>query len=193
MLRLVWLPALLVALAGCAPEAPAPAGPLPETSLYQMDAPWTAHRGDAVQLASLRGQPVLLAMVFTNCASACPLIVEDMRAMAEAMPERVRDDVRFVLVSLDPARDTLAAMRHFADAHALGDDWTLLRGTPDDVQTLAALLNVRYRPTADGQLAHSNLIHVLDSEGRLVTQQEGLGTDPTAAVVALEEALASTG
>ena len=107
------------------------------------------------------------------------------------MPEP--DDVRFVLVSLDPARDTLAAMRHFADAHHLTGDWTLLRGTPDDVQMLAALLNVRYRPTPDGQVAHSNLIHVLDSDGRLITQQEGLGTDPAATVAAVEQALARNG
>jgi protein SCO1/2 len=170
-----------------------PAGPLPDESIYQVDAGWTAHDGRSLRLADLRGEPVLMALVFTNCASACPLVVEDMKALAHQMPEDVRDDVQFVLVSLDPARDTLEAMRHFADAHHLSDAWTLLRGTPDDVQMLAALLNVRYRPTADGQVAHSNLIHVLDPDGRLVTQQEGLGTDPAAAVAALEQALALNG
>ena len=206
MTRLLLLLALATTLVACAPgtppgtsapgtsvsaEAARPSGPLPDESVYLLDAAWTDHRGDALQLADLRGRPVLLSMVFTNCASACPLTVEDMKALARALPEPA--DVRFVLVSLDPARDTLAAMRQFADAHGLGGDWTLLRGTPDDVQMLAALLNVRYRPTPDGQVAHSNLIHVLDTDGRLVTQQEGLGTDPAAAVAAVEQALARNG
>lgn len=202
MTRLLLLLALATTLPACAPgtstpgtsasaEAARPSGPLPDASIYQMDAAWTDHHGDALQLADLRGGPVLMSLVFTNCASACPLTVEDMKALARALPEP--DDVRFVLVSLDPARDTLAAMRHFADAHHLTGDWTLLRGTPDDVQMLAALLNVRYRPTPDGQVAHSNLIHVLDSDGRLITQQEGLGTDPAAAVAAVEQALARNG
>ena len=207
MTRLLLLLALATTLPACAPgtstpatsapgtsasaEAARPSGPLPDESIDQTDAAWTDHHGDALQLADLRGGPVLMSLVFTNCASACPLTVEDMKALARALPEP--DDVRFVLVSLDPARDTLAAMRHFADAHHLTGDWTLLRGTPDDVQMLAALLNVRYRPTPDGQVAHSNLIHVLDSDGRLITQQEGLGTDPAAAVAAVEQALARNG
>ena len=202
MTRLLLLLALATTLPACAPgtstpgtsasaEAARPSGPPPDESIYQMDAAWTDHHGDALQLADLRGGPVLMSLVFTNCASACPLTVEDMKALARALPEP--DDVRFVLVSLDPARDTLAAMRHFADAHHLTGDWTLLRGTPDDVQMLAALLNVRYRPTPDGQVAHSNLIHVLDSDGRLITQQEGLGTDPAATVAAVAQALARNG
>ena len=192
--------ALLLALPACQPddarpadldeEAAAPAGPLPETSLYQLDATWESHRGDSLRLADLRGEPALLAMVFTNCASACPLIVEDMKAMARAMPEDVAQDARFVLVSLDPARDTVAAMARFASAHGLGNEWTLLRGSEEDVQTLAALLNVRYREEQDGQFAHSNLISVLAPDGEVVAQQEGLGTDPAAAVDALEQALA---
>ncbi len=193
--------ALALGLAACtappaAPPAEAPAAPgvandpLGGESLYVMDAPWERHTGGEVRLADLGGTPVLLALVYTNCASACPLIVHDMKAIAEALPEGQAAGLRYVLVSLDPARDTPEAMRRFADAHGLGDAWTLLRGDPEDVRMLAALLNVRYGPEPDGQVAHSNLIHVLGADGRLVAQQEGLGTDPAPTAGALTQALA---
>ena len=202
MTRTLSVLALALGLAACtgtpavppagAPATPAMANdPLGGESLYAVDAAWERHTGGEVRLADFGGAPVLLALVYTNCASACPLIVNDMKAIARALPEGEADALRYVLVSLDPARDTPEAMRRFADAHGLGDAWTLLRGDPEDVRMLAALLNVRYGPEPDGQVAHSNLIHVLGADGRLVAQQEGLGTDPAPTAGALAQVLAA--
>ena len=207
MTRLLLLAPLALLLAACAPadrlEAPAPGaevapdaaapvpadlGPLPEASLYHLDAAWTSHREDAVAFADLRGRPVLLAMVYANCASACPLIVHDMKRVAEQLPPERAADVQFVLVSLDPTRDTPETMRRFADAHGLDDAWTLLRGDPADVQLLANVLGVRYREEPDGEFAHSNIISALDVHGEIAAQHEGLGTDAPALVAALAAA-----
>ncbi len=67
----------------CAEEKPtAPAVsvsklPLSARSLYQLDAKFTNDTGQPVQLASLRGQPVMLAMFFASCEYACPVPVSD--------------------------------------------------------------------------------------------------------------------
>ena len=68
--------------------------------------------------------------------------------------------------------------------------WTLLRGGPDEVRTLAAALGVRYRPADGGGFAHSNLITVLDHAGRVAGQVEGLGVAPSAVLPAVAVALA---
>lgn len=178
-----------LALSACAPASGstpvasvAPDAPLSDASVYHVDATWETDAGGDLTLADLRGRPVALAMVYADCGTACPIIVRDMQQIGAAAADV---PLRYVLVSLDPERDTPEHLRAFRAAHGLGDDWTLLRGADVDVQTLAAVLGVRYRADADGTIAHSNLITLLDAGGDVVAQQEGLGTDPAPAVAAL--------
>lgn len=159
-----------------------PSAPLPQTSLYGVPSAWQTDTGEPAALADLRGRPVLVAMVYAQCGTACPFLVRDMTRIGEAAGV---DGLRYVLVSLDPERDSPEQLRAFRDAHHLGDEWTLLRGEADDVQTLAALLSVRYRMDADGTIAHTNRITLLDADGVIVTRQDGLGTDPDPAADAL--------
>ena len=110
-----------------------------------------------VQLAALRGKPVVLAMFFASCTYACPMLVNDMQRIAGcACPRDVREGARFVLVTFDTERDTPAALKAFRERSALDADWTLLRGDADSVQELAMLLGVKFKQDAAGQFAHSN-------------------------------------
>ena len=192
MQRLLLLPALTLLLAACDAGPAAPAydfsAPLPAASLYQVDAPWTTDDGTTTTLADLRGTPAVIVVGYTSCGYACPLLVQDMKNIAARLPDGA--PVRYVLVSMDPERDTPAKLRAFRDAHDLDADWTLLTGSAEDVRTLAALLGVRYRPDEDGAIAHSNVVTVLDADGVVVARQAGLGADPAPAVAALRTALA---
>lgn len=64
----------------------------------------------------------------------------------------------------------------------LSKDWILLHGNDDLVRTLTALLNVQYEKDADGNFSHSNLVSVLDKDGVLQFQKEGLGAVHTETV-----------
>jgi protein SCO1/2 len=162
--------------------APAnPAAALSPKSLYQLDATWTDDNGQRRQLASLRGDPVVVAMIFTSCEYACPIIVTDMLRIRAALPEAVRDRTRFVLVSFDDVRDTPPVLRAYRAKMNLGEaGWTLLRGAETDVQELAMLLGVKYKKDARGNFSHSNLITVLNPAGELAFQLEGLRNDTAA-------------
>ncbi|MCH7976678.1 MAG: hypothetical protein IIC18_09035, partial [Bacteroidetes bacterium] len=70
----------------------------------------------------------------------------------------------------------------------LSDEWPLLRIEELDVRTLAALLDVRYRFEADGNIAHTNRITLLDSGGEIIGRQEGLGVDPASSISIFQEA-----
>ena len=80
---------------------------------------------------------------------------------------------------LDTERDTRERLREFRDAHGLGENWTLLRSEEVDVRTMAALLDVRYRFEADGNIAHSNRITFLDMSSEIIGLRQGVGVDPT--------------
>ena len=117
-------------------------------------------------------------MFFANCQYACPLIVNDMQRIEAALTPAQRARVGFTLVSFDPTRDTPEALAEYRKVRSLAAErWTLLRGEPDDVQELAALLGVRYKQDARGQFAHSNVITVLNAEGEITRQQVGLSQD----------------
>lgn len=158
-----------------------------EKSIYSIDADWTADVGREVKLSALRGRPQVMALFFTNCEHSCPLIVKDMKAIEKALPANIRDRVDFLLVSIDPARDTPEVLRTYREKHELSvAHWSLLRGKPDDVKKLADLVGFRYYPGSTLQYAHSLLISVLDPTGEIVFQQSGIGSirdDALAAVL----------
>lgn len=170
-------------------DLPATAGisaPLTDRSLYQLDSIWTNDAAKPLRLVELRGRPQIVVMFFTSCAYACPLLVQDLKRIEAALPERVRAQAGFVLVSFDSERDTPPALAVYRERqHLPRNRWTLLRGQPDDVLELAALLGVKYKQDARGQFSHSNLITVLNAEGEVVQQQVGLnqGIDETVSAV----------
>ena len=176
-------------LSCCATNAQTVTVPPSDRSLYQLDSSWTNDAGTAMKLASLGGRPQVVTMFFSKCEYACPVLVHDMKQVEAALPENVRTNVGFVLVSFDTERDTPAALAGYRKNHQLAANWTLLRGTPDDVLELAALLGVKFKKDARGQFAHSNILTVLDAGGEVAHQQIGLNQAPDETVKHLTQLL----
>lgn len=153
-----------------APTEPA-LGPL---SLYQLDSPWTDDTGSERSLESLSGIPVLAAMTYTSCQVSCPVIVADLKRI-ETELNQAGVEARIVLFSLDPDRDTPQVLASFKEEKGLSSRWVLLRAPDDQVREMAALLGVNFRRTPDGEVAHANIISILDPGGQLIHQQLGLG------------------
>lgn len=167
------------ALRSCCGNAAATPASFTDKSIYQTESTWTTDDAKPLKLGALRGKPQVVAMFFTSCQFTCPIIVNNLKRIEAALPENLRTNVGFTLVSFDSERDTPAALKKFRAQRELSEkNWTLLRGGPDDVRELAALLGVNYRRDAAGQFAHSNLITVLNAEGEIVYQQAGLNTSP---------------
>jgi protein SCO1/2 len=157
-----------------------------DQSLYKLDARWTSDVEREVKLEVLRGRLQVIALFFTNCEHSCPLIVADMKAIDRALPRAIRGKVDYLLVSIDPERDTPAALRAFRAKHELPTErWTLLRGTPEATRDLAAMIGFRYQPGSPTQFAHSLLISIVNQSGEIVFQQAGVGGMPNEAVAAL--------
>ncbi len=197
MKRLCTLLSLLIVSAVTAAEtkppccrAVAPSSPLTDKSLYQLESVWTSDVGKRVKLGVLRGRPQVLALFFTKCEFACPIIVNDMKAIEDALPAALRGEVDFLLVSLDTERDTAETLHSYREKqHLSTTNWTLLCSTADDVRELAALLGVNYQKDSRGQFAHSNIITVLNAAGEIFHQQIGLNQKPTDTVQALSKSL----
>lgn len=163
-----------------------------DKSIYHSETTWTSDTGKRLPLGALAGQPQVVTIFFANCRYACPMIVNDMKRIAAALPAGVRQRVGFTLASFDTENDTPTKLAAFRQIRGLpATNWTLLHGANDDVLELAALLGVKYKRDADGQFSHSNVITVLNAEGEIVHQQFGLNQDPTETVRHLEALLAT--
>ena len=144
------------------------AGPMiPDDSIYLLESSWTDQAGQELKLRDLAGKPVLLGMFYTSCEYSCPLIVEDIKRV-EARVSRKTHDWQVVLVSLDPLTDTPAKLREFAAKRGIpGTGWRLLTAADvDDVRELSALIGTHYK-RAGREIAHSNLMVVLDARGTI--------------------------
>ncbi|MDQ8182295.1 SCO family protein [Pelagicoccus sp. SDUM812005] len=147
-----------------------------ELSLYQVTSEWQNQTGNKLVLADLAGRPLFVALAYTNCQYACPRLIADLKAIESALPSD--SDANFVVISIDPARDTPERLATYAVEQELDTSrWTLLNGAPGDVLELANLLGVRYAKTPTGDYTHSNIITLLNAKGEIVHQQNGLGAD----------------
>jgi protein SCO1/2 len=175
----------------CCSASMAPAAALTDKSLYQLTDNWTNDTGQTIKLASLAGRPQIVAMFFANCQYACPLLVYQMQQIEAALPETVRTNIGFVLVSFDTERDSVEALHNYRLQRGLDlNRWTLLRGSPDSVLDLAALLGVQFKKDARGEFLHSNLITLLNAQGEIAYQKTGL-TFETEQMVQRVEGLAA--
>src|SRR5215467_11505307 len=71
--------------------------------------------GSDVTLAHYRGKVVLLTFGFTNCAAVCPTTLATL-AQTRSGLGKAANAVQVVYVTVDPARDDAARMRHYLAA-----------------------------------------------------------------------------
>jgi protein SCO1/2 len=160
--------AMLPAIAASAPQTAAVSAPadLPGESVYQLSMPLVDQDGRARSLQELRGAPVLITMFYASCDNVCPMIAYHMQRIERALTEAERGQLRVVMVSFDPARDTPEALRAFARGHHVdASRWLIARAEENDVRSLAAVLGIRYREIGDGVFNHSSVITLLDAQG----------------------------
>lgn len=185
--RCVTQSAPVAAKPSCCVKAEAP-GAFTDKSIFQTESIWTTDQGKQIKLSALAGRPQVVAMFFANCQFACPIIVNDMKRIEAALPAQLRGGVGFTLVSFDCERDTPAELAEYRRTRGLSNkNWTLVRGRPDDVLELAALLGVKFKETTPGQFAHSNIITILNAQGEIVHQQIGLNQNIQETVSLIEK------
>ena len=160
---------------------------LPELSIYNLPSTWTTQDNEDIQLEDMRGNVLVMVMIYTSCKAACPRLIADMRNIEKQVPEKYLDKTKFIMVSIDPETDTPQRLHDFAIENEMEDDhWMFLRGTPEDTREFATVLAVSYKKISPIDFSHSNIISVFDEEGVLVHQQEGLGVDNSETVEAIK-------
>ena len=146
-----------------------------ELSIYNLPSKWTTQNGKDIELKDLKGDVLVMVMIYTSCKAACPRLVADMRSIEEQLPQDAKSKVKLVLVSIDPETDTPKRLKEFSVENKMeGKQWVFLRSSEKNTREYAAVLAVNYKKISPIDFSHSNIISVFNVEGELVHQQEGL-------------------
>lgn len=132
--------------------------------------------GDSIGLRDLRGSVFVVDFFFTQCTAACPMMSSQMTRVQKAFADR--SDLQIVSFSLDPEKDSLPALRAYAEKlEAIPGRWHFLRGPRSVVYPLGEegfLANLVYN--SSGDIDHSEKFILVDRRGGLRGYYQG--TDP---------------
>ncbi|MGH8354117.1 MAG: SCO family protein [Pseudomonas sp.] len=133
---------------------------LPELSLIDQD-------GQPVAVDRLKGKWSLLFFGYTFCPDICPTTLAQLRQLKSQLPEQVRGELRVILVSVDPNRDTPQQLKQYLgyfDAGFLG-----LTGEVADIQKLANAVSIPFIPADTSKenytVDHSGNLVILGPDG----------------------------
>jgi protein SCO1/2 len=163
-----------------------------ETSIFNLTSTWTTQNGEDLQLEELKGDVLVMVMIYTSCKAACPRLVADMRNIEEQLPKDGKDHLKMVFVSIDPKTDSPERLKAFAEENVMDTaPWLFLRSSEDNTREFAAVMAVNYKKISPLDFSHSNIISVFNQDGEMVFQQEGLGVNSDATVEHIKKAIAS--
>jgi protein SCO1/2 len=130
----------------------------------------TDQAGQTVTEKDLKGRPTLIFFGFTHCPDVCPTSLFEISEVLKAMGEDA-DRINAYFVSVDPERDTAAAMKEYLasfDPHLKG-----LTGNAEAVAKVISGFRVYARkvPLKDGDytMDHTALIYLMDRDGKFVS------------------------
>ncbi len=103
----------------------------------------------------LKDKVVAINFIFTNCQGACPLMTRHLTLVRDLLGPDVGNEIHFVSVSIDPVRDTPAAMKEFAQTHDADQEyWRFVTGIPENLEYIVKKLG-QYNDDVE---AHSTLL-----------------------------------
>jgi len=186
------LAAALLTLAGCSQD---PSWGLKDITGLMPDLQFTLtdQDGETVHAGNYRGKVLLMYFGYTHCPDVCPTTLAGLSQALTRLGDDA-EDTRVLFVSVDPARDTRAALKSYVQA--FGPQFVGLRGEQAELRRLTKSYRVTYaldKPDAQGDYAvsHSSAVFVFDRDGRV--RLLGRGTDDPAAIAADLERLIKGG
>jgi protein SCO1/2 len=88
----------------------------------------------------VKDRVVLLNFFYTSCGETCPLITENLRVVQDLLGERMGRDIFIYSVSLQPALETPAILKDYADQWDVRPGWKFLTGRPEEIEQLRRAL-----------------------------------------------------
>jgi protein SCO1 len=136
--------------------------------------------GSTVTDETFKDELMLIYFGFTFCPDVCPTELQIMSTALDLVGEDAAQ-VRPILITIDPERDTVEAMAQYV-AH-FHPRMTGLTGTPEQIAAAAKAYRIYYERVEDPSsnaaytMDHSSIVYLMDKDGQFITHF-GPGTKP---------------
>jgi protein SCO1 len=137
-----------------------PARPAPPIDLTDQD-------GKQIDLAKLKGRPVLVAFLYTHCTDLCPIVAGKLHTAYAHLKQGERPV--FLAVSVDPTHDTPASAAAFNKRHRTTGEIDWLLGSPGELEAVWKAWGVKPEHNAKDpeEIEHNAEIFAIDPQGRI--------------------------
>ena len=168
--------------------------------------------GKPFPLDSLRGKVLVVGYIYTNCPDICPFITNNMKKVQKAVnsSNEMKEKVMFVSISFDPRRDNPERLKEYARLYKIDTtNWVFLTGDEATVDSLMKDLaivveigpvdvvvrtdtvedEVVVDTTYRYEILHTDRIHVIAPDGRIVEYFKGSEVETEEVLKAIRKAL----
>ena len=165
----VLIVASLIGLGGCRAGGsgigPGYAGTAVVPAKPASDAELTDQHGRRAHLLADKAAATFLFFGYTNCPDECPLALASLGRAYRTLPPATSARVRIVFVTVDPSRDTPAAIQRYVrkfDPHIVG-----FSGSAAELGRVWHAYGVKVDPTSR-EIGHGDEIHAIDRTRHVV-------------------------
>ncbi|KAA6451763.1 SCO family protein [Bacillus swezeyi] len=140
-----------------------------------------------VSLESLKGEVWVADFIFTNCETVCPPMTSHMAELQKQMKQE-NVQARIVSFSVDPENDTPEKLKKFAANYPLTfENWDFLTGySQAEIEKFAlkSFKAIVKKPENDDQVIHQTSFYLIDQEGKVVKDYDGVKDTPYTDIIA---------
>ena len=90
----------------------------------------------------IKGKVVSINFMFTSCGDSCPLETAKLRKVQQQLGEHAGKDVYMYSITVDPERDTPAALKAYMQKFEVGPGWQFLTGKKEDIDLIREKLGM---------------------------------------------------
>lgn len=121
--------------------------------------------GNLISLSGFKGKTVMLTFAFAHCQTVCPLLVT--RAV-DALKALNDPNVKLLIITLDPWRDTPGSLPFLAEKWMLPDSAYVLSGEIEKVNAVIESFGVpTNRSQKDGDIQHPAVTFIINKNNKI--------------------------
>ena len=121
--------------------------------------------------SELKGKVWVVDFIFSHCAGSCPMLSQKMKGLQDDW--KGNPDFKLVTFTVDPERDTVAALKQYADDyHADPNQWFFLTGAKADLYQairggFKEIADRDYEAGPGFEFIHSTRMVLVDGKGKI--------------------------
>ena len=124
--------------------------------------------GQTVDQTMLNGKWTLVFFGFTYCPDYCPTTLTGLAATKARMGDKAKD-LQIAFVTVDPERDTPAALKDYLSSDGFPEGVVGLTGTPEQIGTVAREYRAFYKKVGEGEgytMNHTLTVYLMGPDGK---------------------------